>query len=155
MTVTEKVAYIKGLADGLNLDGKKEEVKVIKAIIDLLDDLAMSVSDLEEGLDVVSEQVDAVDEDLAELESYVYDDCDCDDCCDDEDEENPFYEVTCGACGQKLNVSEDVLLEGEIECPNCGELLEFDFSDLFDEDGCCSEDGCTCGCCDVEDEDVE
>ena len=72
MTVTEKVAYIKGLVDGLDLDAKKDEVKVIKAIIELLDDMAMSVSDLEEGLDVVSDQVDEIDEDLSDLEGYVY-----------------------------------------------------------------------------------
>ena len=74
MTVTEKVAYIKGLVDGLDLDAKKDEVKVIKAIIELLDDMAMSVSDLEEGLDVVSDQVDEIDEDLSDLEGYVYED---------------------------------------------------------------------------------
>ena len=28
MTVTEKVAYIKGLVDGLDLDAKKDEVKL-------------------------------------------------------------------------------------------------------------------------------
>ncbi len=151
MNLTEKIAYIKGLAEGLNLDESKAEVKVINAIVDLLDDMAYSVADMEELYDELSAQVDEIDQDLADVESDVYDDedCDCCDCCDDEDEEDPFYEVTCGACGQTLNVSEDVLLEGEIECPNCGELLEFDFSDLFDEDGCC-EDGCTCGCCDEE-----
>lgn len=151
MNLTEKIAYIKGLAEGLNLDESKPEVKVINAIVDLLDDMAYSVADMEELYDELSAQVDEIDQDLADVESDVYDDedCDCCDCCDDEDEEDPFYEVTCGACGQTLNVSEDVLLEGEIECPNCGELLEFDFSDLFDEDGCC-EDGCTCGCCDEE-----
>ncbi|MEE0914212.1 MAG: hypothetical protein U0L76_06455 [Ruminococcus sp.] len=151
MNLTEKIAYIKGLAEGLNLDESKPEVKVINAIVDLLDDMAYSVADMEELYDELSAQVDEIDQDLADVESDVYDDedCDCCDCCDDEDEEDPFYEVTCGACGQTLNISEDVLLEGEIECPNCGELLEFDFSDLFDEDGCC-EDGCTCGCCDEE-----
>lgn len=151
MNLTEKIAYIKGLAEGLNLDESKPEVKIINAIVDLLDDMAYSVADMEELYDELSAQVDEIDQDLADVESDVYDDedCDCCDCCDDEDEEDPFYEVTCGACGQTLNVSEDVLLEGEIECPNCGELLEFDFSDLFDEDGCC-EDGCTCGCCDEE-----
>ena len=158
MNLTEKISYIKGLAEGLNLDESKPEVKVINAIVELLDDMAYSVSDMEELYDDLSAQVDEIDQDLADVESDIYDDEDDDDdcdCCDFEDEDNPFYEVTCGACGQKLNVSEDVLLEGEIECPNCGELLEFDFSDLFDEAGCCSEDGCTCGCCDVEDEDVE
>lgn len=59
-----------------------------------------------------------------------------------------FYEVTCDSCGQKLNVSEDVLLEGEIECPNCGELLEFDFSDIFDGEECDPADceGCGSNC---------
>lgn len=155
MNLTEKISYIKGLVEGLSLDESKPEVKVINAIVDLLDDMAYSVSDMEDLYDDLSAQVDEIDQDLADVESDIYDDEEDDDCdcCDFDDEDNPFYEVTCGACGQKLNVSEDVLLEGEIECPNCGELLEFDFSDLFDEDGCCSEEGCTCGCCD--DEDVE
>lgn len=155
MNLTEKISYIKGLAEGLNLDESKPEVKVINAIVELLDDMAYSVSDMEDLYDDLSAQVDEIDQDLADVESDIYDDEEDDDCdcCDFEDEDNPFYEVTCGACGQKLNISEDVLLEGEIECPNCGELLEFDFSDLFDEDGCCSEEGCTCGCCD--DEDIE
>jgi hypothetical protein len=159
MNLTEKIAYIKGLAEGLNLDSEKPETKVINAIIELLDDMAYSVSDMEDLYDELSAQVDEIDQDLADIESDVYNDededyddddfdfDDDDDYIDDEDE--PFYEVTCGSCGQKLNVSEDVLLEGEIECPNCNELLEFDFSDLFDEDGECFEVDCDgdCDCC--------
>ena len=158
MNITEKISYIKGLCEGLSLDESKPEVKVINAIIDLLDDIAYDLTDMEELYDELSDQVDEIDQDLAEVESELMTRTDC---CDDDDddydededfdfddEDNPFYEVTCGACGQKLNVSEDVLLEGEIECPNCGELLEFDFSGLFDEeeeecDGNC--DGCD-GC---------
>lgn len=157
MNLTEKISYIKGLTEGLQLDESKPEVKIINAMLDLLDDIAYSVADMEDLYDELSAQVDEIDQDLADVESDVYDDddCDCCDCEDFEDEDNPFYEVTCGSCGQKLNVSEDVLLEGEIECPNCGEILEFDFSDIFAEDGCC-DDGCTCGCCSDDcDEDVE
>lgn len=152
MTLNEKVAYIRGLADGLKLDDNKDEVKVINAIIDLLEDVAMSQTDIEDLYDELSQQVDEIDEDLGNVEEILYDDecCDCDDEYDDDDE--PFYEVTCGKCGEKICVSEDVLLEGEIECPNCGEVLEFDFSDLF-EDECCN-DGCDCGCCDSSDEDL-
>lgn len=158
MNLTEKISYIKGLAEGLNLDDTKPEVKVINAMLDLLDDIAYSVNDMEDLYDDLSGQVDEIDQDLADVESELYDDddCDCDDCCDDhyEDDDNPFYQVTCGACGQKINVSEDVLLEGEIECPNCGELLEFDFSDLFDgEDEC--EHGCDCEECAHADDEEE
>lgn len=147
MNLTERISFIRGLAEGLALDDSKPEVKVINAIIELLDDMAFSVTDMEELYDELSAQVDEIDQDLADVESDVYDDCDCDCDCDcDDDEDEPFYEVTCGACGQTLNVAEDVLLEGEIECPNCGELLEFDFSGLFDDCDC--EDDCDCGCCD-------
>ena len=133
MTITEKIAYIKGLAEGLALDQSKPEVKVINAIVDLLDDIAYDLTDMEELYDELADQVDEIDEDLSEVESELYDDDEVEyDEYDDED--NPFYEVTCGACGEKINVSEDVLLEGEIECPNCGELLEFDFSGLFDDE---------------------
>ena len=139
MNLTEKISYIRGLCDGLELDESKPEVKVLNAIVDLLDDMAFEVSDMEELYDELSAQVDEIDQDLADVESDV--------------EENPFYEVTCDSCGQKLNVSEDVLLEGEIECPNCGENLEFDFSELFsnEEDDECDADCASCdGCSDTE-----
>ena len=133
MTLTEKAAYIKGLADGLNLDADKPETKIINALLDLVDDMALTVCDLEDELALVGEQVDAVDEDLDALESYVYDDdCDCCDddcdCCDDD-----FFEVECPACGEVINVDEGILESGSIECPNCGENLEFDI-EYEDED---------------------
>ncbi len=154
MTLSEKVAYIKGLAEGLKLDADKDEVKVINAIVDVLEEMANGISTVADTVDDAVYQLDEVDECLSELESYVYDDdafddddCDCADCCDDENE-NVFYEVTCPTCGEDINVEEDVLLCGETKCPNCGEILEFDFSSLCDED----EDGvCGCGCDDCSD----
>ena len=155
MDLTEKIAYIKGLAEGLALDENKPEVKLINAIIDLLDDIAYDVQDMEELYDELSAQVEEIDEDLSDVESELYDDEDYDDDFDDDDDydddDDVFYEVTCGACGKKINVSEDVLLEGEITCPNCGEVLEFDFSDLFDEE---DDDVCDgeCDSCDVKED---
>jgi len=141
MTITEKVAYLKGLAEGLAIDESKPEAKLIGAIIDVLDDIALTVSDLEDGLDIFSEQLDAVDEDLDELESFVYeelDDCCCDDCCDDEDEEE-YYDVECPSCGEVICVDGDILEEGSINCPNCNELLEFEIDCDYDCDDCCED----------------
>ena len=130
MTVTEKVAYLKGLAEGLALDQNKPETKIINAMMDVLDELALTVSDLEDGMDLISEQLDAVDEDLDELESFVYeelDDCDCDDCdCDCYDDEEEYFDVECPSCGEVICVDREILEEGSITCPNCNELLEFD-----------------------------
>lgn len=138
MTITEKVAYLKGLAEGLALDEAKPETKIIKAMMDVLDDLALSVSDLEDGMDLISEQLDAVDEDLDELEGYVYedlDDCCCDDCCDEDEEE--YYDVECPSCGDVICVDRDILEEGSINCPKCNELLEFEID--CDCDDCCDD----------------
>ena len=38
MEITEKVAYLKGLMEGMELDTEKKEGKLLAAIIDILDD---------------------------------------------------------------------------------------------------------------------
>lgn len=137
MTNTEKVAYIRGLAEGLELDGSKKEVKVLNAIIELLDDLALSMSDLEDTCNDMADQLDAVDEDLGSLEEDFYFDE------DDEDDEDCFYEVTCPNCHETICLSEDIIEDGQMDCPNCGETLEFDLDE-------CDEDCCSCCCEDCE-----
>ena len=129
MTVTEKVAYVKGLLDGVGFEKDSKEARVFNAIVDALDDIALSVVELEDGVSELCEQVDAIDEDLDALETDFYeDDCDCDCCCDED-----FYEVKCPGCGEEICIDEETLLEGGIQCPNCGEELEFDMD--FDAEG--------------------
>lgn len=136
MTLTEKAAYLRGLADGLSLDPEKAETKMFNAIMDVIDDLALTASDTEDSLALLSEQVDAVDEDLDELESFVYEDEDDDEFEDDDD----YFEVTCPACGEVICVDEAILEEGSINCPKCNELLEFEINDECDCDDCHSDD---------------
>ena len=71
MDLTEKIAYIKGLCEGLSLDESKPEVKVLNAVVDLLDDLAYEVQDMQELYDELSAVVDEIDEDLADVESEL------------------------------------------------------------------------------------
>ena len=133
MTITEKVAYLKGL-----LEGKGTNNKEMDLIVEILTDLANDLADLEDYTAELTEQVDAVDEDLNALEEDFYEewdedeDCDCCDCCDcDEDE---YYDVTCPSCGVDFEVDEDTLLDGGVDCPACGEHLEFDFEEDEDEE---------------------
>ena len=123
MDICEKISYIKGLAEGLDLDVNTKEGKVLSAIIDLLGDMTEEICEIEDGLDDMSEQLDAVDEDLSSLEDVVYDD-DCCDCCGDD-----TYEVECPNCHDTIYLDEEMLCEEGIECPNCGTPLEFDFDD--------------------------
>ena len=136
MTVSEKVAYIKGLTDGLKLDEDKDEVKVIKALIDVVDELTQELTALEEDFDELCEQVDEVDEDLGAVEEYVYDD-ECDDDCDCGCEEE--LAVECPECGETIYIDEEIAEEGKMTCPCCGTDLEFDFDDCDCDDDCCSD----------------
>lgn len=144
MTLSEKVSYIKGLADGLTLDENNKQDKLIAAIIEVLEDVALSIEEVECGCGEICDQIDAVDEDLAALESDFYGDddeecdgncCDCDfDCCDDDDDCE--YEVECPKCRDLIYLTEEMLDDGEIVCPNCATKLEFEFDsdDEIDEE---------------------
>ena len=72
MTNSERASYIRGLMEGLELDPKAKETKVLNAMVELLDDLCISVEELEDGFDLLSEQVDEIDEDLGNVEEDFY-----------------------------------------------------------------------------------
>ena len=149
MTITEKAAYIKGLVDGLELDETSKETKVIKALVDIIDDMALSLADAEDDIavladeiDEIEEHLDAVDKDLSDVENIVFeedddfdDDCDFDcDCCDgcdglydeyDEDDEDYEYEVECPDCGEVFVFDESAFETDEpLTCPNCGFVVD-------------------------------
>ena len=150
MNLTERAAYLKGLKDGLNLSTETAEGKLIAALIELVDEIAVSVTDLEdmsyaitEELDAIGEELDSIEEVLDEefedeFEDDVEDDEDEDEDEEDEDEfefdDEIIYEVKCPTCGEVINLDEEMLDLGGIECPACGEDLEFDASDVEEDE---------------------
>lgn len=132
MTISEKVAYIKGLAENAGFDENESKDKVVKAIIDALEDIAGAVGE-------INEQLDAVDEDLATLEEDYYDEYDEDDD-EDEDDDDFCYEVECPTCHDVIYLDDEMIDEGGIKCPNCGEELEFDLEGCEGCEGCQSDD---------------
>lgn len=146
MTITERAAYLKGLMEGLELDQENKQVKVLNVIVEMLNDMALTISDLETDCSELSDQLDAVDEDLYSLEEDFYENEDED---EDYDEENgeAFYEVTCPTCQKTVCLPEDALLSGEIECPECGESLEFNIDGC---NCCCVDEDFDCCCCEEE-----
>ena len=144
MTISEKSAYLKGLMDGLSLNKESDEGKMISAIVDLLGDMAKRIADIEETTIAISDELDEIEEDLDAIEDFILDDEDEDDYeddWDDEDEDEDFeegfdfgdeettiYEVEC-ACGEIIDFDEEVLEQGSMICPNCGETLEFSTED--------------------------
>ena len=153
MTISEKSAYLKGLMDGLKLNTESDEGKMIAAIVDLLGDVTKRVTDIEETTIAISDELDEIEEDLDAIEDYILDEEDeDDDWFDDEeddedwdededfeegfdfgDEDSTIYEVQC-VCGEVINFDEETLEKGSIQCPNCGETLEFSLEDDEDEE---------------------
>ena len=126
MEITEKVAYLKGLVEGMELNTDKKEGKLLAAIIDVLDDIALEIEDIKDEQAELADGLDAVSDDLSEVEEALYE-------MDDDDEElddAEYFETTCPVCQEEIVFDEDTLDSGEIRCPNCGEKLEFDLSDL-------------------------
>ena len=136
MEIIEKVAYLKGLAEGMELDTGKKEGKLLAAIIDLLEDIALEIEDIEDEQAELSDGLDADSDDLEDVEDLVFEDWDED---DDEyeedelDEDEDCYATTCPTCEETIYFDESILDEGEVICPNCGEKLEFDMSSLEEE----------------------
>ncbi len=147
MTASEKVAYLKGLAEGLGIKDSTQEGKLMLAMIDVLESLAGDVEDLEANAADMADTIDDIGADMAYLEDLCLGDmededdefesdecegeCSCCSGCDDEIE----YEVTCPKCGDVITVYEEDLDFGSVRCPSCDAELEFDFSeDEEDED---------------------
>ncbi len=130
----EKVAYLRGMLEGMKFDADSDMGKIVLKLIDIVDDLAHDLTDAEERADVMADYIDELDHDLGEVEEYVYgDDCDC--CCDDDDDDD-LYELECPNCGDKIYITED-MLNGSIECPNCNtkiDDIEVEDEDESDED---------------------
>ncbi|MBQ9413249.1 MAG: hypothetical protein IJU29_09175 [Oscillospiraceae bacterium] len=138
MTTSEKAAYLKGLMEGMELNTDAGEGKLFSVIADILADLAADVEDLESDLYDLSEDVDHISDDLSDVEDLLANDDWDEDEDGDEDEEDgepQFFEVTCPACENTITVDEDVLALGTVQCPNCGEMMEFDLLDIDEEDG--------------------
>ena len=148
MTLAEKAAYLKGLMDGIKLDTEKDENRLLKAVVDLLQDMAVSIDDLEDNAIAVSDELDEIEENLDAIDEYLMDEDEDDDDDFDYDEdmdydlgdddefdfdEDPVYEVTCPKCGEVHQFSEKELLEGSKPCSKCGELLEFEFDEDDEE----------------------
>ncbi|MGE5328818.1 MAG: CD1247 N-terminal domain-containing protein [Deltaproteobacteria bacterium] len=134
----EKVAYLRGMVNGLNLEDGKDQGKIINAIIDALDVFSDEFARLEEMHMDMQEQVDIIDEDLGALEEEIYE--------EDYQEffENSEIEAICPHCDKTVVFLEQEISEDdEVECPHCHKTFEIEWE--------CGEDcGCGCGECDHE-----
>ena len=138
----EKAAYLKGLVEGLGIDETTKEGKVIKAMSELLCEMAQAIDGIDEDVTQAYDQINDLSEELEDLEADLYEDDEeadedeADDAEAEEDEDDnadvasePYYEVACPACGETVYVSEDDLDAGEAICPSCKVAFEVALAD--------------------------
>ena len=135
MKLSEKAAYLKGLAEGMNIAEATPNDKLITKLLDLVAEMAGTIELLEDRCDELTDYADELDADLGDVEEYLFSDDECD-CCDCDDEDDEAYEVTCPACGEVICFDSSCDPE-ELICPACGE----EFDAVCDGDCDCCE-GC-------------
>jgi len=148
MTIVEKAAYLKGLAEGLGVEPDSREGKLWGALNDLLSDMAHEIEDLQSGSLDFADALDEIGEELTYLEDLTcdldrpedFDDEDCDGECSscsldcpysDEEDEDADGSVVPFPDGEDEEDEEDEELQYDgvmydVTCPNCGEEITFD-----------------------------
>lgn len=117
-----RVAYLQGLSAGLDLNAESKEGKVLNGIIEVLNEFADTMVDLEESHQQLEDYLESMDEDLYQLEDEVY---------NEENAENDEYledylEVECPKCGETVFFNSEIVEDDdiiEVTCPNCNEVV--------------------------------
>ncbi len=107
-----QVSYLHGLAKGMGIKQQSSEGRLLLGVIEVLGKMSDEVHDLKASHDELLEYVEAMDQDLGDIEDEVYGD--------------QFTEVACPACGETLMVQHgcfDDDDESELKCPQCGVCL--------------------------------
>ncbi len=131
----ERLSYLRGFTEGIDLGEETKEQKVLHKIIALLEDMAVEIDQLREDHEDLFEYTEAIDDDLTELEDDFYEDDFEDDDFEDDDFEDGFS-VECPNCREIVVVGDDILdaeTSIEVACPGCGEKVLVD-DEEWDED---------------------
>ena len=155
MSLKEKVAYLKGLSEGMGFDDESKEGKLFSNIIDTLSAMAEEIEELSENALDIGEELDALSDDLADVEEMLLSNKDDDDDDDryffggfdddddeDDDECNCIFcrggdfslDVECPKCGAEIELDESDLSAETATCSACGEVFELDFDDEDEDD---------------------
>ena len=120
----------------MKLNTEKDSNRLILEILDVLGEVGDAFEALAEAHGELSDYVESIDEDLADLEADLYDDEDEDVAKDQNDGTfESTIEYECPHCGATINIDpDDVDFNEETKCPECGKDLFPELPDGAEED---------------------
>ncbi|MCH5287878.1 MAG: hypothetical protein J1E43_10675 [Christensenellaceae bacterium] len=122
--LTDKVSYLKGMADGMKLNMDKDANKLIMEILNALGEFAEEMQAVTDAHDELNEYVESIDDDLADLEETLFGDEEEDDEDDGEEEDDEIIAYACPECGHEIEFrAGDVDLSEDYLCPACGKPI--------------------------------
>ena len=110
--ITEKVSYLQGLSEGLNITEGSPQGKIISGILNVLNEISDEITCIKKEFENIQDYIESVDDDLFDLEENVADE--------------GFLELECSSCGEQLYIESDIMDEEdviEIICPHCNEVI--------------------------------
>lgn len=146
MTVNEKIAYLKGLMEGLDFEPDTPEKRILSLVVEIIGDMCEVDDSISDRMDNLEEYISEIDSDLGDVEEVLcecppeppfdpneylsdFDDLDDLDDLDDinDDELDDLDEL------EELDEYDDDDEDEEddtfsVECPECGEEVYFDSS---------------------------
>jgi len=151
--IKEQLAYLKGLAEGLNVGQSSPEGRVLLAMMEAMNEMVRSMDRLYMQQDQLESYLEAIDDDLTDLENEVFEEYDEDledlaieyELEDDDDivgmddlddSAIEYMEMACPNCGETVFVDEDVFESDEVVevlCPECEETVLVNDPSLSDE----------------------
>ena len=123
--LTDRISFLQGLAAGMKLNPDKDSHRLILGILEVLGEVGESFEALAESHGELSDYVESIDEDLADLEADLYDDENEDVAKKETDDEfEGMIEYECPHCGAKIEIDPDeVDFDEDALCPQCGKEL--------------------------------
>jgi len=131
--LVDRTAYLRGLAEGMNLSKEKNENKLMLEMLSVMDEMAQKINEMGLDMEELDEYMESIDEDLTDMEEVLFGDEDDD--ADDGDDEYDFNEdeelsLDCPHCGSSIQLkSADIDFDQSPLCPKCEKPF---FSDILE-----------------------
>ena len=118
--LAKRVAYLKGLADGFQIDTEKGEGKLLMEIIDALDGFADALQALSETQEEMNDYLEDIDDSVSGMEELLFGEDGEDEDDDGDEEDDGLIEYDCPHCDTTIFFDENTFsMEEKHVCPNC------------------------------------